>query len=183
MPEYRRPRAKGGTFFFTVCTLERKPILTSDAMRMALRTAIRAVRTIHPFEIDAWVLLPDHLHCIWTLPENDADFGLRWAIIKQEVTRQCANVLHSGGRRSVSGIKRREAALWQRRFWEHRIRDEADLSNHMDYLHWNPVKHGYAVRVLDWPYSTFHRFVAAGIHPEDWGGDDIGKRASGNYGE
>lgn len=183
MPQYRRSKTKGGAFFFTVCTLGRQPLLIQAGVRTALRAAIKLVRSKYPFSIDAWVLMPDHLHCIWTLPEDGANFGLRWALIKQQVTKRCAHIFHPEGGQSTSRIKRRESGLWQRRFWEHQIRDETDLLNHMNYLHWNPVKHGHVRRVSDWPYSTFHRFVAAGIYPRDWGGNGADTLENGNYGE
>ena len=183
MPQYRRSNTKGGTFFFTVCTLNRRPLLIHPDVQAALRTAIKLVRSVHPFSMDAWVLMPDHLHCIWTLPETDANFGLRWGLIKQEVSRRCIGALQSVRTGSPSRIRRRESGIWQRRFWEHQIRNESDLMNHMNYLHWNPVKHGHVKRVLDWPYSTFHRFVAAGRYPMDWGGDGVDTLQSAIYGE
>ena len=124
---------------------------------------------MHDFETVASVLLPDHLHMIWQLPENDADFSLRWSLIKQRVSRQCADEV-SRATLSQSRIKRKEGAFWQRRFWEHMIRDDTDLHHHVDYIHYNPVKHGYAKRVADWPYSSFHRYVHDGVYPKDWGG-------------
>jgi putative transposase len=131
-----------------------------------------------PFESSAWVLLPDHLHTIWQLPENDGNYSLRWSLIKQEVTRRCGgadNVQLTGSRR-----RRREGMIWQRRFWEHTIRDDTDFRNHIDYIHFNPVKHGYVKRPSDWPYSTFHRFVQERIYPEDWAWSD---NNSSSYGE
>ncbi len=170
MPEYRRARAEGGTYFFTVAAYERRPILTHDAVRQALREGIELARTTHPFKIEAWVLLPDHLHCMWTLPENDADFSARWGITKRYVSRHCRTAIGLEKRLSASRLSRKETGIWQRRFWEHQIRDETDFSRHVDYIHWNPVKHGYVKRVADWPHSTFHRFVEKGIYPADWGG-------------
>jgi putative transposase len=167
MPEYRRANIPGGTYFFTVKTFERKPILIQERYRIALRQAIFEVRATLPFESIAWILLPDHLHTIWQLPESDANFSLRWSLIKQRVTRQCADETTSA---SITGSrhKRREGTIWQRRFWEHLIRNDVDLERHVDYIHYNPVKHGYVSRVLDWPYSTFHRYVRRGVYPEDW---------------
>jgi putative transposase len=170
MPEYTRVKVKGGTYFFTVVTFGRQPILTDELMRIALREGIQEVIQSLPFTIEAWVLLPDHLHTIWTLPENDDNFASRWAVIKRIVSKRCASL--DGIKRQVSDSrgKRGESPIWQRRFWEHCIRDELDLERHLDYIHWNPVKHGYVKRVIDWPYSTFHRFVNNGIYPPDWGG-------------
>jgi REP-associated tyrosine transposase len=116
------------------------------------------------------VLLPDHLHCIWELPPNDADFAKRWALIKRFVTKRCRASLYRQKEMSPSKQRRNEATLWQQRYWEYLIRDEEDLNRHRDYLHWNPVKHGYVSRVADWEYSTFHRFVQQGFYSRDWGG-------------
>jgi putative transposase len=178
MSNYRRARAPGAVYFFTLVTLGRKPILTEELSRAALRRAIQQVRTLWPFDIDGWVLLPDHMHCLWHLPEGDADFGKRWGMIKRRVTRDL------GFRSEPASLSRRtrhEGTLWQRRFWEHQIRDEADYSRHLDYLHWNPVKHGHVQRVIDWPYSSFHRYVREGVLPMDWGGGSA--PATGAFGE
>lgn len=138
------------------------------------------IRAKLPFESIAWVLLPDHLHTIWRLPETDSNFGLRWARIKQLVTRTCLD--HSQSTNvSESRTTRREGSIWQRRFWEHTIRDESDLRRHIDYIHYNPVKHGYAAKPADWPYSTFHRFVRNGVYPKDWASSDEGGIT--NFGE
>lgn len=168
MPNYRRATDRGGTYFFTVVTHQRIPVLTEPDVRASLHDAIQTIRSEHPFAIDAWVLLPDHLHCIWTLPAGDAGYSMRWAKIKTLVSRQCGARF---GARELSGsrTKRHESGLWQRRFWEHQIRDSDDFSRHVDYIHWNPVKHGLARRALDWPYSTFHRYVREGVYPENWG--------------
>ncbi|HUP91617.1 MAG TPA: transposase [Solimonas sp.] len=166
MPNFRRPSAPGTEVFFTVVAHQRRPILTEPAIREALRAAINTVRTQRPFHVDAWVLMPDHLHCIWSLPESDGDFATRWSAIKRLVTQACATTAESPSRQ-----RRREGSLWQRRFWEHQLRDDLDRERHFDYLHWNPVKHGLVRRVADWPYSTFHRWVRDGVYPADWGGD------------
>jgi len=170
MPEYRRIKVKGGTYFFTVVTFGRQAILTNDRVRAALREGINEVRQSLPFTIEAWVLLPDHLHTIWTLPENDDNFASRWAVIKRTVSQRCNSL--GGIEELINGShgKRGERRVWQRRFWEHLIRDELDFQRHLDYLHWNPVKHGYVKNVKDWPHSTFHRFVAKGLYPPNWGG-------------
>jgi putative transposase len=110
----------------------------------------------HPFTIDALVLLPDHMHCIWALPQSDASFGIRWAMIKRFVTKRCGLDLHRDDWMNKSKRRRKESTIWQRRFWEHQIRDEQDYAIHMDYIHFNPVKHGYVQNVIDWQYSTFH---------------------------
>lgn len=164
MPEYRRSRVSGGTYFFTLVSGRRRPILTEPQSRLALRSAIEEIRESLPFSISAWVLLPDHLHCIWTLPDGDSDYSKRWGKIKTCYSR----------RMGALGINNRhESGLWQRRFWEHRIRDQNDLNNHINYIHINPLKHGIVTAVKDWPYSTFHRYVREGIYPLDWGGDVI----------
>ncbi len=167
---YRRSHADGRPSSLPVVTHRRQRILTDEPLRMALHDAILRVRQRYPFTIDAWVLLPDHLHAIWTLPLGDADFGLRWGLIKRLVTRSVAVNYERPDWRNASRIERRESTIWQRRFWEHQIRNEADFAAHMDYVHFNPVKHGLVTQVQDWPHSTFHRWVAQGIYPLDWAG-------------
>ncbi|MBI3230159.1 MAG: transposase [Burkholderiales bacterium] len=174
MSDYRRAIIPGATYFFTVVSYRRRPILCEPEIRTALHEAINWVRELRPFTIDAWVLLPDHLHTIWTLPANEADFATRWQSIKRRVSSQSAAFLLNATQLNTSKIKRREASLWQRRFWEHCIRDDHDFARHMDYLHYNPVKHGLVTRVQDWPYSTFHRHVKAGRYPLNWGGQAEG---------
>lgn len=167
MPDYRRPLVPGGTFFFTVVTSERRPVLCETDVRRALRAAVARVRAALPFTADAWVLLPDHLHCVWTLPAGDGDFSKRWGLLKAYTTRALARDL-TGYEASPSRALRREGPLWQRRFWEHRIRDEADLRSHVDYLHYNPVKHGLVDRIGDWPWSSLHRYLREGLYPPGW---------------
>jgi len=179
MPNYRRSPVAGGTYFFTVTSYRRRSILTTDMLRHALRDAVRQTRLRYHFDIDAWVLLPDHLHCIWTLPPGDADFSLRWAMIKRLVTQACGDQFALADL-SESRRKRNESAIWQRRFWEHQIRDDEDFARHVDYIHWNPVKHGLVAQVADWPYSTFHRYVAQAKLPADWCGL---MNADGDFGE
>ena len=171
MPRYRRSIAPGATYFFTVNSYQRRPILTHPEVRIALRHAIETVRTTMPFTIEAWVLLPDHLHAIWTLPPGDAAFGKRWGIIKTVVSKKCASLIDPETARSSSRIRRHENDFWQRRFWEHLIRDEDDFERHVDYVHFNPVKHGHVKRVTDWEYSTFHQYVKRGVYPDAWGVD------------
>ena len=213
MSRYRRARS-GRTFFFTVVTHGRRPILCADRSRAVLRAVLQEVRQARPFTIEAWVLLPDHIHCIWTLPEDDTDYSMRWGWIKKEFTKRvratgvnaggngsveekvgaasCVGTAHptgsvkemvgtahptthvlgktvAAGMVSASRRRKREGTIWQRRFWEHMIRDEADFRVHCDYIHFNPVKHGLVTRPVDWPYSTFHRFVKEGLYPESWG--------------
>ena len=168
MTEYRRARVPGATWFFTVGLAERhgNRLLTEkiDTLRMAFRT----VRERHPFYMEAVVIMPDHLHCVWSLPAGDSDYSTRWGLIKAGFSR----AVERGERRSTSRTKRGERGIWQRRFWEHCIRDEEDYARHVDYIHWNPVKHGYVQRVADWPHSSFHRLVEKGAYPLDWGGGE-----------
>lgn len=170
MSRYRRASAAGSSYFFTVVAYRRQPILCDETIRDALRAAIEMVRVARPFVIDAWVLLPDHLHCVWTLPEGDADFSTRWMLIKRAVSLVCREEYRRTDWVTASKRKHRESTLWQRRFWEHQIRDENDFARHADYIHFNPVKHGHAQRAGDWPYSTFHRYVRDGIYARDWAG-------------
>ncbi|MGH8499532.1 MAG: REP-associated tyrosine transposase [Methylococcales bacterium] len=165
----RRADVKGGTYFFTVNLAERKRTLLVDHVGV-LRTVLRKVKRMHPFYIDAMVILPDHLHAVWTLPDGDADYPTRWALIKSGFSR----VIPRKERRSASRITKGEWGIWQRRYWEHLIRDERDYRRHVDYIHYNPVKHGYVSRVLDWPHSTFHRYVKNGVYPENWAGMPVG---------
>ena len=168
MPDYRRANVEGGSYFFTVNTLRRQPFLIDADIRAALREAIKSVRTTLPFAIDAWVLLPDHLHCMWTLPHGDADFATRWRLIKMMVTQRCGAKSMRNEYMTERRKKKRQGSLWQNRYWEHQIRDERDFARHADYIHWNPIKHGHVTCLADWPYSSFHRYVREGIYPHDW---------------
>jgi putative transposase len=176
MTTYRRNFVPGGSFFFTVNLADRRLSLLTMHVE-ALRAAFRDIRQHHPFTIDAIVVLPDHLHAIWTLPDGDADFATRWRLIKSTFSRS----VPTGEHVPASRITRGERNIWQRRYWEHTIRDEDDFVRHVDYIHINPVKHGLVSRVRDWQHSSFHRMVKHGIYPEDWGGDiaDCG----GDFGE
>jgi putative transposase len=140
-----------------------------------LRATFRRVRTRHPFRLEAVVVLPDHLHCVWTLPPGDTDYSTRWNLIKGCFSR----AIEKGERVSHCRTKRGERGLWQRRFWEHLIRDQDDFNRHVDYVHWNPVKHGWVRRVADWPHSSFHAFRRRGIYPEDWGAENVPNIAAG----
>ena len=164
MTAYRRARISGATWFFTVNLAERKNNRLLVDNIDGLRNVMRKVTAEHPFDIDAIVILPDHIHCIWTLPEGDADYSTRWALIKAGFSRG----IGSGEWRSESRRKRDERGIWQRRFWEHLIRDDLDYQRHVDYIHWNPVKHGWVRRVADWEYSSFHAYVEREIYPRDW---------------
>lgn len=171
MSEYVRYRIKGGCYFFTVNLLERHKSLLIDHVDL-LRESVRKCKQKQPFHIDAWVVLPEHMHCIWTLPEGDEDFSSRWKAIKTHFSKS----LPKDERRSQIQHKRGERGIWQRRFWEHAIRDDNDYEKHMDYLHFNPVKHGWAKNVIDWPYSSFHKYLKDDVYPANWAGeitDDI----------
>jgi putative transposase len=163
---YRRNFLAGGSFFFTVNLADRRQRLLTKHI-VLLRRAFKDVRHRHPFAIDAIVVLPDHLHAIWTLPESDGNFAVRWQLIKSAFSRG----LPRGEPVSASRAEKQERGIWQRRYWEHTLRDEADFARHVDYIHFNPVKHGYVSRVRDWPHSTFHRMVRLGLYPLDWAGD------------
>ncbi|MFA6970505.1 MAG: transposase [Gallionella sp.] len=165
--QYQRVFVPGASYFFTLVTEQRRTILASVAAIEVLHSAFRAVSKTRPFEVDAIVVLPDHLHCILTLPPGDADFATRWRLIKTRFTKQCDPAF-----RAVANPARRakrEQAVWQHRYWEHLLRDETDYTRHVEYIHFNPVKHGYAESAIEWPYSSFRRYVAAGIYPADWG--------------
>ncbi len=181
MPNYRRLHTPGGTDCYTFVTYRRRGILIEPECREILREVINKVRGEHPFAIAAWVLLPDHLHCIWRLPAGDSDYSKRWGLIKAGFSKQARPLLHRNAWMTESKKKHRERTIWQRRFWEHEIRDEVDYRRHVDYLHYNPVKHGLVNRVGDWPYSTFHRHVYEGSYPTDWGGSGV-ERGTG-FGE
>ena len=171
---YRRARMPGGTYFFTVNLAERKRTLLVEQID-ALRRAVRKVLTEHPFHIDAMVVLPDHLHVFWTLPKGDVDFPTRWASIKAGFSR----CIPADERRSQSRITKGERSIWQRRYWEHLIRDEKDYARHVDYIHYNSVKHGYVRYVVKWPYSSFHRYMEQGMYDKGWAAEPN----NGNFGE
>jgi putative transposase len=173
---YRRNFIPGGSFFFTVNLADRRSNLLIDRIDQ-LRSAFRYARTLHAFTIDAIVVLPDHLHTIWTLPEGDADFAMRWRLIKTMFSRS----IERGERRSASRSAKGERGIWQRRYWEHTLRDESDFEQHCHYIHFNPVKHGHASAASQWPYSSFQRFVRLGVYPVNWA---VGKQLDGKeFGE
>jgi putative transposase len=179
MSRYIRSTTAGGTYFFTVTLRDRRASWLADCAD-DLRQCLMAVRDRHPFEVDAMVVLPDHLHALWTLPADDADFATRWMLIKQGFTKR----LRARGSLNAGAAQLRRAngelGLWQRRYWEHQIRNDADYARHVDYIHFNPVKHGLVRRVIDWPHSSFHRFVRDGRLPADWG---VSAERSGTFGE
>jgi len=169
MSRYRRYFVPGGSYFFTLVTHRRRRFLCDELARRALRAAILTVQKSFPFEMPAVVLLPDHLHAIWTLPRGDHDYPTRWRRLKGVFTK---NYLAAGGSeadRSASRRSRVVRGVWQRRYWEHTLSDEADFERHFDYIHYNPVKHRLAARPRDWPFSSFHRWMAHGVYDADWG--------------
>ena len=181
MPEYRRYYEEGGMYFFTVVTYHRLPILTNPTSRKILREAWLKTQARQPFETIAVCLLPDHLHCLWKLPDGDSDFSTRWKEIKHAFTKGYLQQIGPGEERNASRQKQGEAAIWQRRFWEHTIDGEDDFENHLDYIHYNPVKHQYVTRPGDWPWSSFKRFVMEGIYDPDWEGGDVGRIQAYGY--
>jgi len=168
MVRYTRAFVPGGTFFFTLVTHRRRLIFKDARARDLLHKAIEDVRSRRPFELDAVVLLPDHMHCLWTLPPGDADFSVRWRKIKESFTR--AYVEGDASEACVSPGQRRKGlrGVWQQRFWEHTIRDETDFRRHLDYIHYNPVKHGQVSCPHRWPWSSFSRWVDQGVYASDW---------------
>jgi putative transposase len=175
MPRYIRAKIKGSVFFFTVVLAERRSdLLVAEINRF--RETYRMIQQRRSFETIAICILPDHIHAVWALPEGDGDFSTRWSLIKSGFSRGL-----DPRSQSASKVGKREKGIWQRRFWEHTIRDDSDLERHIDYIHFNPVKHGHVTRVADWPYSSFHRYVQRGLLAADWGGDmrDI----QGSFGE
>lgn len=172
MPNWRRAYVPGGTFFFTLVTDQRRPIFASKSTRTLLGKIIRECQSTHPIDIRAIVLLPEHLHTIWCLPEGDTNYSGRWQWIKTQFTQRW---LKSGGTEvSIAQGRKNDGrrGVWQPKFWEHTIQDEDDFERHFDYIHWNPVKHGHVRCPEDWPGSSFHRWVRAGVYPEHWGCGD-----------
>lgn len=172
---YRRSDVAGGTYFFTVNLQNRNQTTLVDEIDL-LRSVFATTKAKHPFKIDAMVVLAEHLHCIWTLPPDDSDFSMRWRIIKAAFSRGLAksNFVNEGQ------VRRREGGIWQRRYWEHLIRDDNDYARHVDYIHFNPVKHGYVNRASDWPYSSIHRYIRSGDVDANWG---VSNDFIGNFGE
>jgi putative transposase len=163
MSLYRRNFVMGGTYFFTVNLLDRKKSLLVDHVD-CLRESVRKVKQKRPFSIEAWVILPDHMHTVWTLPEGDSDYSGRW----REIKKAFSKAIPANEYRSTARIKQGERGIWQRRFWEHTITSERDYRNHIDYVHVNPLKHGLVAQVKDWPYSSFHHHVRQGVYTENW---------------
>jgi len=164
---YRRALTPGATYFFTVNLADRRSDLLVRHID-DLRAAMRHVKDTHPFKLIALVVLPEHLHAIWQLPEDDTDYPVRWSLIKAGFSRRLDKTEAIGSSR----LSRRERGIWQRRYWEHQIRDDTDLERHVDYIHYNPVKHGWADHAIDWPHSTLHHYIERGWLDPGWGGKD-----------
>ena len=167
MPEYRRVIIEGGIYFFTVVTYKRKKIFLNPEARKLLGDAFRDVKGRFPFNLDAVCLPPDHLHCIWSLPEADNAYSIRWKEIKRLFSKHYNLSFGEQEVKNKSHQKRNEVEIWQRRFWEHTIRDEKDYENHLDYIHYNPVKHGLVKSPKDWPWASFRRYVRLGVYDKD----------------
>lgn len=170
MPNYRRCFLPGGSYFFTLVTARRRPLFSEPQRVAQFKRAVRSCLDKRPFEIVAAVMLPDHLHMIWTLPAGDVAYSVRWAAIKAQFTRDY--IATGGEEASLTAGERRDGhrGVWQRRFIEHTLRDEDDLETHVNYIHYNPVKHGLVKRPVDWPNSSIHRFIRRGWLPRSWGG-------------
>ena len=166
---YRRSKQDGGRFFFTLVTYNRQKILTNEENILRLRNAFKREMVARPFEIDAIVILPDHLHTIWRLPVGESDYSTRWSNIKRYFSVGCVGLVEHN---SPSRCSKREKTVWQRRFWEHTIRDQEDWQRHMDYIHYNPVKHGYAETPSVWPHSSFRKCVERDWYDEQWGASE-----------
>ena len=173
MPNYLRWYVPGGTYFFTAVTYQRRPILTSDLALPILREAFTAEQARRPFELVAYVFLPDHLHSIWTLPHDDAAYPTRWRRIKERFTEGYLAAGGTEGQVSEGKRRRAERGVWQPRYWEHVVRDEDALKRCLDYVHWNPVKHGLVQRVRDYPHSSFLRWVERGEYDLNWGDGEV----------
>ncbi len=173
MPNYRRNFVEGGTYFFTVITYKRQQILNGKAIDI-LRECFRECMSEKPFTIEAAVVLPEHLHCLWTLPAPDSDYSARWKSVKSAFTKEyIRRIGEPPAKPSVSMQKKGEKGIWQRRFWEHTVQNEDDYRIHIEYIHFNPVKHGWVDAPIDWPHSSFHRFVKENVYPESWGSSVI----------
>lgn len=170
MPEYRRVFSKGGTYFFTVVNNQRMPLFADDSKIIYLEKCINIIMREYPFNIDAMVILPDHIHTIWTLPETDDDFSVRWMLIKKRFSTQYSDIIRPPI--TESRMKKREQGIWQRRFWEHLIHDNEDFNIHCDYIHYNPVKHGLVRSPGLWKHSSFNQFFEKGYYQANWGANE-----------
>ncbi|MEW4982899.1 MAG: transposase [Cycloclasticus sp.] len=175
--QYRRANIKGASYFFTVNLANRKSTLLVDKID-ALRQSIQTVKQRHSFKIDAMVVMPDHLHALITLPVGDNDYATRWKLIKAGFSRK----IPKGEHVNPSRASKRERGIWQRRYWEHLIRDDNDYQAHINYIHYNPVKHGYVQQAVKWPYSSIHRYIKKGDISKNWGAGDK-EKDKGGWGE
>ena len=163
--QYRRTFVPGGTYFFTVVAARRRRLFDNEDTIQLVRQAFHHVNTNRPFTVNAMVILPNHLHCIWTLPSSDDDYPTRWRLIKTWVTKHYPSRRHH----DTNSSKQRELTLWQARYWEHLIRNGEDYRQHVEYIHYNPVKYGQVRHPWDWPHSSFRQYVREGLYPREWG--------------
>lgn len=174
---YRRFYEPGATYFFTVVTGDRRPVFADPENVRLFREAVAGVRLYHPFDTEAEVILPDHLHALWSLPEGDSDFATRWMLIKSNFSRILGKSvgLRKGAQPDLRSRRpaRRERSIWQPRYWEHLIRDERDFAAHVEYIHYNPVKHGLVAAPIDWPHSSFREYVEQGLYESHWGSNKM----------
>ena len=175
---YRRSLLKGGCYFFTLNLAQRDKSTLTEHIGL-LRSSYLKVTSERPVETQAIVILPDHLHALWQLPENDCDYAQRWRQVKTHFSRNLPQTEHI----STSRQRKGERGIWQRRYWEHQIRDEVDLQRHIDYIHFNPVKHGYVNTSSKWPYSSIHRYIKQGLITPNWGGGMSSDRNPAGFGE
>ncbi len=165
--QYRRDYTNGATYFFTVVLFRRRHLFVDGQIIDLLRKAFKAEMTRRPFDIEAIVVMPDHIHTIWKLPDDDSDYSTRWRNIKRYFTAAVADKYNF----EVSAARqhKKEQAIWQRRFWEYRIKDEEDFIRCVEYIHYNPVKHGYVINPADWKYSSIHKYISQGFVAANWG--------------
>jgi len=182
MATYVRSIKLGGTFFFTVVTFQRRKLFENPGNCEILTNIIVEVQKDYPFTVDAWVILPDHIHSLWTLPPEEMDYSKRWGLIKAKFTKATSGKESMSARLTGSRIRHREGTIWQRRFWERQIRDEKDLQVHLNYIHFNPVKHGLVQSPVEWPYSSFQDYVQRGLYPANWG-EQVALEFAGDFGE
>ena len=183
MPDYRRVKIKGGTYFFTLVTNQRFPVFSNNKANNLFMEAQQHVGSIHPFTAVAFCILPDHIHLLWEMPINDADYSLRIGEIKKWFSKRYINKFGNPVPLSPIQRKRGEAGIWQRRFWEHTILNEEDLNRAINYIHYNPVKHGLVNQVKDWVGSSFYEYVRNQYYDEDWGQGEAKGNASRYFGE
>jgi putative transposase len=183
MPNYKRARFEGGYYFFTLVTYNRMKLFQNEVARFCLKQAIEETQSRHPFEIISLCLLYEHLHCIWKLPQDDCDYSQRWSSVKGLFSMKYSKLNGKNIAISPSRALKGEVCIWQRRFWEHQIRDEKDLQRHIDYIHYNPVKHGLVRQVEDWPWSTYHKFAREGFYGREKDFTDVTDIKSDDFGE